>query len=61
MKLPVRIALWVLCAVMILATPFIISSPQILEDARWEITDAIEESGHWSLFPTACPSTAAPE
>ena len=53
MKLPVRIVLWVLCALLILLTPFVISSPQILEEARWEITDRIEESGHWTLFPTA--------
>ncbi len=53
MKLPVRIALWALCAAMILLTPFVLSSPQILEDARWEITDQMEESGRWQLFPTA--------
>ncbi len=67
MKLPVRIALWIICAALILATPFVISSPQILEDARWEITDAmeVEESGSWSLFPTAFAESeweeAAPE
>ena len=54
MKKPVRIILWVVCALLILMTPFVISSPQILEDARWEITDQMEESGRWSLFNTAC-------
>ena len=52
MKLPVRIALWVLCALMILAVPFVISSPQILEDARWDIEEEME-SGRWGLFRTA--------
>ena len=53
MKLSVRIVLWVLCAVMILALPFAVSSPQILEEAQWEIIDELDASGNWSLFPTA--------
>ena len=53
MKLPVRIALWVLCAALILAMPFVISSPRILEDAQWEIIDLMD-TGRWSLFSTAC-------
>ncbi len=65
MKLPVRIALWVLCALLVLVTPFVISSPQILEDAQWEIIDEMDASGRWTLFPTACAESeweeAAPE
>ena len=52
MKLPVRIVLWVLCAAMILAMPFAISSPQILEDARWEIMELLDNESGW-LFNTA--------
>ena len=63
MKLSVRVLLWALCAVLILLTPFVISSPQILEDARWEIIDALDsESGF--LFRTALADEwedAAPE
>ena len=55
MKLSVRITLWALCALLILLTPFVISSPQILEDARWEITELLDdESGWFRLFNTAC-------
>ena len=54
MKLPVRILLWTLCAVLILLTPLVISSPQILEDARWEVTDQLDSQGaRLQLFPTA--------
>ncbi len=52
MKLPVRILLWVLCAVMILLAPFVISSPQILEDARWEVMEQFDDESGW-LFNTA--------
>ena len=57
MKLPVRILLWVLCAVMILLAPFVISSPQILDDAQWEIKDQLDAESGSFLFPfiqTAC-------
>ena len=43
MKLSVRSTLWALCALLILLTPFVISSPQILEDARWEITELLDQ------------------
>ena len=54
MKLPVRILLSLLCAVMVVSSLFVVSSPSILEDALWEIQDeldsAAEESGFMSLF-----------
>ncbi|MBQ9265109.1 MAG: phosphodiester glycosidase family protein [Clostridia bacterium] len=56
MKLPVRIVLSLLCAAMVLAAPFVLSSPKLLEDAQWEIIDEIDsyESGLMSLLlPTA--------
>ncbi len=47
MKLCIRILLSVLCAAMVLAAPFVISSPNMLEDAQWEIIDLLdaEDSG----------------
>ena len=56
MKLSVRILLSLLCAALVLTAPFILSSPTMLEDARWEIIDILdaEESG-WTgiFFPSA--------
>lgn len=65
MKLPVKILLWALCAVMVLAIPFAVSSPKILEDAQWDIInqmDDAEESGflRW-LIPSACAEEEAAE
>ena len=45
MKQPVRIVLWVLCAVMILAAPLLFSSPNLLSEAKWELMDGEEEDG----------------
>ena len=57
MKLPVRILLSLLCAAMVLSSLFVVSSPSILEDALWEMQDALdsaaEESGLVSLFVSA--------
>ena len=57
MKLPVRILLSLLCAAMVLSSLFVVSSPNILEDALWEMQDeldsAAEESGLVSLFVSA--------
>ncbi len=63
MKLPVRILLCLLCAAMVLAIPFTVSSPKLLEDAQWEIIDQMqtdeseeeEEAASWLnlLFPSA--------
>ena len=60
MKLPVRILLTFLCVAMVLAIPFVVSSPKLLEDAQWEIIDALdsmeagEDAGWLSLLiPTA--------
>ena len=52
MKLPVRILAALLCAAMVAAAPFVISSPQMLEDAQWEMIDLLdaEESGLLPLF-----------
>ncbi len=58
MKLAVRILLSVLCAAMVLAMPFTVSAPNLLEDAKWEIVDILdagEEEGLLRfLFPAAC-------
>ena len=57
MKLPVRILQSLLCAAMVLSSLFVVSSPSILEDALWEMQDALdsaaEESGLVSLFVSA--------
>ena len=59
MKLPVRILLCVLCAAMVLAVPFAVSSPKLLEDAKLEIIDRMDSEGEddaaWLRFflPTA--------
>ncbi len=55
MKLPVRIVLSLLCVAMVLSAPFVISSPSMLEDARWEIQDELDsqDSGWLRLFPAA--------
>ncbi len=53
MKLPVRIILALLCAAMVLSAPFVISAPNMLEDARWEmqeVLDSAEDSGLLSLL-----------
>ena len=58
MKLPVKIILSLLCAAMILAAPFVVSSPSMLDEAQSEITeilDAARDSGWLSLLaPAAC-------
>ena len=58
MKLAVRILLSVLCAAMVLAIPFTVSAPNLLEDAKWEmieVLDAGEAEGLLRLlFPVAC-------
>lgn len=58
MKLPVRIILALLCAALVLAAPFALSAPNMLEDARWELIDILdaEESG---LLSFLIPSAAA--
>ncbi len=54
MKQPVRILLWVLCAALILASPFVFSSPNLLYEVQWTLQDESEEQGvegHlWNLF-----------
>ena len=63
MKLPVRIALSILCAAMVLAAPFVISSPAILEDALWEIQDELDsmDSGMLSLLLPSARAEAVEE
>ena len=58
MKLPVRILLALLCAVLVLSAPFVLSAPNMLEDAQWELIDILdaEESG---LLSFLIPSAAA--
>jgi len=52
MKLSVRILVSVLCAVLILSMPFVLSAPYMLGEAQWMILDEMEggESGLMSLF-----------
>ncbi|MBQ6255376.1 MAG: phosphodiester glycosidase family protein [Clostridia bacterium] len=58
MKLPVRILLGLLCAALVLAAPFALSAPNMLEDAQWELIDILDadESG---LLSFLIPSAAA--
>lgn len=56
MKLPVKIVLSLVCAALVLAAPFVVSAPNMLDDAQWEIMDLMdtEESGFLSfLLPSA--------
>ncbi len=39
MKQPVRILLWVLCAALILAAPFAVSSPNLLSEVKWDLME----------------------
>ncbi len=57
MKQPVRILLWALCAALILATPFVYSSPNLLGEVKWDLMedgedeeDYDEEARLWDLF-----------
>ncbi len=42
MKQPVRMVLWVLCAVLILSAPFLISSPAMLSEVKWNLMDQMD-------------------
>lgn len=54
MKQPLRIALMVLCAVLILMMPFALSSPTMVSEAQWEAWgDGDEEGLLQLLFPSA--------
>ncbi len=63
MKLPVRILLSLLCAALVIATPFVISSPAILEDALWEMQDELDsqEGAFLRLLPAARAEQAEAE
>ena len=43
MKQPVRILLWALCAALILAAPFVVSSPNLLSEVKWDLMDEGDE------------------
>ena len=43
MKTTARIVLWVLCAVLILSASFLISSPAMLSEVKWEMMDQLDE------------------
>lgn len=43
MKLYVRIILSVLCAALVLAAPFVVSSPKLLEDAQWYLIEKMDD------------------
>ena len=55
MKYPVRIILTALCVALALSAAFAISSPAILEDARWEMQDELDsqDSALLRLIPAA--------
>ncbi len=55
MKQPIRIVLWVLCALLILAAPLVLSSPNMLGEVKWELMDSQDEDSEeeaclWDLF-----------
>ncbi|MBR3109453.1 MAG: phosphodiester glycosidase family protein [Clostridia bacterium] len=62
MIMPLRILLALLCAVMVVSSAFVISSPTILEDALWEMQEQLdseaEESGFLSLFVASARAEA---
>ena len=58
MKLPIRIILALLCAVMVLSAPFVLSAPNMLEDAQWELIDLLD-AGESALMSFLIPSAAA--
>lgn len=56
MKKPVRILLMLLCAAMALALPFVVSAPNMLGEAKWQLLEEMdgEEGGALSwLLPAA--------
>lgn len=60
MKLPVRIALSLLCAAMVLAMPFVLSSPNMLGEVKWELLDKMEGEDE-GLLSILIPSARAEE
>ncbi len=57
MKLPVRIVLALLCAAMVLAAPFVLSSPNMLGEVKWMLLDEMEGEDEGLLrylLPSAC-------
>jgi len=61
MKLPVKILLSLLCAAMVLAMPFVVSAPNMLEDAQWEMIDILDAEGESGLMSFLLPSARAEE
>ena len=56
MKLPVKIVLSLLCAALVLAMPFVLSSPNMLGEVKWALLDEMEgDEGAWLrwLVPSA--------
>ena len=43
MKMPVRIILWTVCAALMLAAPFVFSSPAMLSEVKWEMMDQLDQ------------------
>lgn len=60
-KLPVKIALTVLCLALVLAMPFVVSSPAMLGDAMWAILEEGEDSGFVSLLIPAARAEVVTE
>ena len=42
-----RTLLSVLCVLLILALPFVVSSPNLLGEAKWELLDEMEDTAGW--------------
>ena len=61
MKLPVRIALCLLCALLVLAAPFVLSSPNMLGEVKWQLLDDMEESDDEALLRFLLPAANAEE
>lgn len=61
MKLPVRIVLSLLCAALVLLAPFTVSSPNLTEDAKWEIIDVLDAGEEEGLLSWLLPAAWAEE
>lgn len=64
MKLYARIILWAFCIVMIVMTPFVISSPCLLSETKWDLMDQMDDDESLELdfgrllFPSAMAEDA---
>ena len=63
MKMYVRILLAVFCAALVLAMPFVLSAPNLLQEAEWQLEDLYRDDSGWLRFlaPTAFAEEAEEE